>query len=169
MLVTPMISATITSVAPFQLMNPMLSSRRGFTMVELFVVLAISAVVLTMSMGQFSKLVAHERVAKAAAGIANDIRTGFAIPGRVRRPIRISVDTAAMQLLITDRAQNTIYRKTPFGQKYNLRGSNVTFYPSGPLEIYPNGFASDTMLITFTFTGYSQSVRVSRTGMVQVQ
>lgn len=138
-------------------------------MVELFVVLAISGVILALSMGRFSALVAHERVSKAAAGIANDVRTGFAIPGRIRRPVRILVDTAAMQLLITDRAQSTTYRKTAFGSRYNLRSSNVTFYPSSALEIYPNGFASDTMLITFTSSGFSQRVRVSRSGMVQVQ
>jgi len=147
----------------------MLLSRRGFTIVELFVVLVISLVITGLSMGQFSALLAHERVAKAAAGIANDLRTGFAIPGRIRRPVRIRVDTAAMQLLITDRSQGTTFRNTAFGSRYNLKSSNVTFYPSSALEIYPNGFASDTMLITLTSNGFSQSVRVSKAGMVKVQ
>jgi hypothetical protein len=47
--------------------------------------------------------------------------------------------------------------------------SNVAFYPSTPLEIYPNGFASDTMLITLTSNGYTQRVRVSKGGSVQVK
>jgi prepilin-type N-terminal cleavage/methylation domain-containing protein len=143
--------------------------RRGFSMMELLVVLVITGVVTGLSMGRFSNIIARERVAKAADGIANDIRTGFAIPGRIRRPVRIRVDLAAMQLLITDRAQSTTYRSTAFGSRYNIQGSNVTVYPSSPLEIYPNGFASDTMLITLTSNGISKSVRVSKAGMVQVK
>jgi prepilin-type N-terminal cleavage/methylation domain-containing protein len=147
----------------------MLLLRRGFSMLELLAVLVITGVVTGLSMSRFTALLAHERVAKAAVGIANDIRTGFAIPGRIRRPVRITVDTAMMQLVITDRAQTTTYRKTAFGSRYNLKSSNVTFYPSSPLEIYPNGFASDTMLITLTSSGLTQRVRVSKTGMVQVK
>lgn len=139
-------------------------------MMELLVVLIITGVVTGLSMGRFSAILAQERVAKAAAGIANDLRAGFAIPGRIRRPVRISVDTAAMMLLITDRAQSTTYRKTAFGPRYNLKGSNIAYYPSSsPFEIYPNGFASDTMWITLTSNGYTKRVRVSRGGMVQVQ
>jgi prepilin-type N-terminal cleavage/methylation domain-containing protein len=147
----------------------MLSLRRGFSMLELLAVLVITGVVTGLSMGRFSALLAHERVAKAAVGIANDIGTGFAIPGRIRRPVRITVDTAQMQLLITDRAQTTTFRKTAFGSRYNLKSTNVTFYPSSALEVYPNGFASDTMLITLTSNGFTQRVRVSKTGMVQVK
>jgi prepilin-type N-terminal cleavage/methylation domain-containing protein len=147
----------------------MLSLRRGFSLLELLAVLVITGVVTGLSMGRFSALLAHERVAKAAVGIANDIGTGFAIPGRIRRPVRIAVDTAQMQLVITDRAQTTTFRKTAFGSRYNLKSSNVTFYPSSALEVYPNGFASDTMLITLTSNGFTQRVRVSKTGMVQVK
>lgn len=147
----------------------MLLLRRGFSMLELLAVLVITGVVTGLSMGRFSSLLAHERVAKAAVGIANDIGTGFAIPGRIRRPVRITVDTAQMQLVITDRAQTTTYRKTAFGSRYNLTSRNVTFYPSSALEVYPNGFASDTMLITLTSNGFTQRVRVSKTGMVQVK
>jgi prepilin-type N-terminal cleavage/methylation domain-containing protein len=143
--------------------------RRGFSLLELLVVLVITGVVTGLSMSRFSAYLGHERVAKAALGISNDIRAGFAIPGRVRRPVRIRVDTAGMQLLITDRSQTTVYRKTAFGSRYNLMSSNVAFYPSTPLEIYPNGFASDTMLITLTSNGYTQRVRVSKGGSVQVK
>jgi prepilin-type N-terminal cleavage/methylation domain-containing protein len=146
----------------------MLSLRRGFSMIELFVVLVIAGVVAGLSMSRFSAYLAQERVVRAAEGISNDIRMGFAIPGRIRRPVRIRVDTAAMQLVITDRAQSTTYRKTAFGSRYNLRASDVAFYPA-IYEIYPNGFASDTMLITLTSNSYTKRVRVSKGGMVQVQ
>lgn len=142
--------------------------RRGFTLLELLVVVVITGVVTGLSMSRFSKYLSHERVAKAAVGIANDIGTAFAIPGRIRRPVRIRVDTTAMALLVTDRAQSTTYRTTPFGSRYNLKGSNVSYYPS-ILEVYPNGFASDTMLITLVSNADTQRVRVSKGGTVQVK
>ena len=148
----------------------MLLNRRGFTIVEMFVVLVIGLIVGSLSMGQFSAYLARQRVASASEGIANDIRAAFAIPGRIRRPVRIRIDTAAMQLLVTDRSQSTTYRKTAFGSRYNLKGSNVSYYPSlAPFEIYPNGLASDTMLVTLTSNGMTKWIRVSRGGMVQVK
>jgi prepilin-type N-terminal cleavage/methylation domain-containing protein len=148
----------------------MLSLRRGFSMMELLVVLVLTGVVTGLSMGRFTAFLAHERVAKAAVGIATDLQQGFAIPGRIRRPVRIRLDTATMQLLITDRAQTTTYRKTALGSRYNLKGSNVSYYPSASaFEIYPNGFASDSMVITLTASGYSRSIKVTKGGMVQVR
>jgi prepilin-type N-terminal cleavage/methylation domain-containing protein len=148
----------------------MRSHRPGFSMLELLVVLVITGVVTGLSMSRFTSYLAHERVAKAAVGIANDLRQGFAIPGSVRRPVRIWCDTASMQMIITDRGKTTTYRKTAFGSRYNLKSTNVTYYPSSAwLEVYPNGFASDTMVITLTSNGYTKSVKVSKGGMVQVR
>ena len=147
-----------------------LSSRRGFTIIELFIVLVIGLIVGTLSMSRFSAYLARERVVRAAEGISNDIRAGFAIPGRIRRPVRIQVDTANMQLVVMDRSQTTTYRKTAFGSRYNLKGSNVTYYPSSaPFEIYPNGLASDTMNVALTSNGITKTIRVTRGGMVQVK
>ena len=148
----------------------MLLNRRGFSLVELFTVLVIMLVVGGLSMSKFSAYLAHERVTKATVGLADDLRMAFAVPGRIRRPVRIWCDTARMQMLVTDRGQTTTYRKTAFGSRYNLKASNVTYYPSSAwIEIYPNGFASDTMVITLSSNGYTRSLKVSKGGMVQVR
>ena len=144
--------------------------RRGFTLLELLVVLVLAGVVASLSMGRFASILAHERVAKAAVGLATDVQQAFAITGRVRRPVRVRVDTSTMQLLITDRSTTTVYRQTPFGSRYNLKSSNVRIYPSATTyEIYPNGFASDSMVITLTASGSQRSIKVSKSGMVQVR
>ena len=148
----------------------MLLNRRGFTIVELFTVLVIMGVVGVLSIARFTSYIAHERVTKAAVGLADDLRMAFAVPGRIRRPVRIWCDTAHMMMLVTDRSQTTTYRKTAFGSRYNLKSSNVTYYPSSAwIEIYPNGFASDTMVITVSSNGYSRSLKVMKGGMVQVR
>ena len=75
-----------------------------------------------------------------------------------------------MQMRVTDRGQTTTYRKTAFGSRYNLKSSDVSYYPSSSwVEIYPNGFASDTMVITLSSNGYSRSLKVSKGGMVQLR
>jgi prepilin-type N-terminal cleavage/methylation domain-containing protein len=143
--------------------------RAGFSMLELLVVLVITGVVTGLSMSRFSAYLAHERIAKAAIGIADDLRMAFAIPGRIRRPVRIWCDTTKMQMTVTDRAQSTTYRKTAFGSRYNLKSTNVAYYPSSSwVEIFPNGFASDTMVITLSSSGYTERIKVSKGGMVQV-
>ena len=148
----------------------MLLNRRGFSIVELFTVLVIMGVVGALSMSRFSNYLAHERVTKATVGLADDLRMAFAVPGRIRRPVRIWCDTAKMQMLVTDRGQTTTYRKTAFGSRYNLKSTNVRYYPSSAwVEIYPNGFASDTMVITLSSNGYSRSLKVSKGGMVQIR
>jgi len=148
----------------------MLRNRRGFSIVELFTVLVIMLVVGGLSMSRFSAYLAHERVTKATVGLADDLRMAFAVPGRIRRPVRIWCDTARMQMLVTDRGQTTTYRKTAFGSRYNLKSKDIRYYPSSSwIEIYPNGFASDTMVITLSSNGYSRSLKVSKGGMVQVR
>jgi Tfp pilus assembly protein FimT len=148
----------------------MLLNRRGFSVVELFTVLVIMAVVTGLSMGRFSTYLAHERVTKAAVGLTDDLRMAFAVPGRVRRPVRVWCDTAKMQMLVTDRGQTTIYRQTSFGSRYNLKSTNIRYYPSSSwIEIYPNGIASDTMVITISSNGFTRSLKVSKGGMVQLQ
>src|SRR5262245_6873618 len=164
---------TVTHVTLMKFRNHKLlmnSLRRGFTLLEVLVVVTISAVVTSLSMGQFASLLAHERVSHAAVGIADDLRMAFAVPGRVRRPVRVQYDSTNMQLLIMDRDQSTTYRKTAFGSRYNLTTANVAVYPeSAWIEIYPTGFASDTMVITLSSQGYSRSIKVTRGGMVEVR
>ena len=72
-------------------------------------------------------------------------------------------------MTVTDRAQSTTYRKTAFGSRYNLKSTNVAYYPASSwVEIFPNGFASDTMVITLSSSGYTERIKVSKGGMVQV-
>jgi len=51
--------------------------RAGFSMLELLVVLVITGVVTGLSMSRFSAYLAHERIAKAAIGIADLSRPDY--------------------------------------------------------------------------------------------
>ena len=148
---------------------PMLRPRPGFSLLELVIVMVLAGIISGLSFGKITNLIAQQRVAKAAAAITNDLQQAFAIAGRNRRPVRIVIDTAKMQINITDRAQTTNFRRTSLGSTYNLRAANVSFYPSTPVEVYPNGLASDTLSITLSANGSTRRLRVTRAGMVQIK
>ena len=146
-----------------------LRSRRGFSMLELLTVFVIAGVISGLSIGKLGAYMMQQRVVKASAAITNDLQQAFALAGRTRRPVRIVFDTTTMQMSITDRAQTTVMRQVGLGAAYGLTSKNIVYYPSAPLEIYPNGLASDTMAIRIQSSGTSRYVWVSRAGMVQVK
>ena len=137
-------------------------------MLELLTVLVIAGVISGLSIGKIGAYMTQQRVMRASASITNDLRQAFALAGRVRQPVRIVIDTTQMMLSITDRAQTSVMRQVSLASDFGMHSSNITFYPSTPLEIYPNGLASDTMAITIQANGTSRYIRVSRAGMVQV-
>src|SRR5205085_2037663 len=118
--------------------------------------------------GRIHDLIIQQRVARAATAVQNDLEAAFAIAGRNRHPVRIVWDSTARQLGLTDRAGTTAYRHTGLGKDpYGLTGNGVSFSRS-PVEVYPNGLANDTLIITFTAPNITRRVRMSRSGLVQI-
>src|SRR2546423_11340367 len=85
--------------------------RVGFTVMELMIVVTLAGIVGGLSIGKLSAYMMQQRVAKAAFSLTNDLQQAFAVVGRIRRPVRIVIDTTRMQISITDRAQTTVIRR----------------------------------------------------------
>lgn len=139
---------------------------RGFTLLEVLVVLAIVAVVTAMSVGRIHTLTVQQRLQRAVRATQNDIEAAYAIAVRNRQPIRISWDATKRQLDVTDRAGTTVFRKSNLGTVYGLAASNVSFSAS-PIEIYPDGLANSALTITLTVESVTKQLRVSRSGLIQ--
>src|SRR4051812_35642797 len=90
--------------------------RRGFTLLELVVVLMIAGVVGSISVGRVHAIMVQQRAIRAATTIQNDIESAFAMAGRNRQPIRISWDASRMQMLVTNRAGTRVFRRTGLGR-----------------------------------------------------
>ncbi|HEX4684594.1 MAG TPA: prepilin-type N-terminal cleavage/methylation domain-containing protein [Gemmatimonadaceae bacterium] len=154
------------------MMQSIRSARRGFTILELLIVMFMAAIVGGMSMGKMHDIMMQQRVIRAASTIRTSVEDAFAIASRNRKPVRLVWDATNMQFDVTDRAGTTIYRHVGLGQDpYRLPQSAVTF-SSSPVEIYPNGLAGSSLTITLS-TALSAStaartITVSRAGMVQV-
>ncbi len=133
------------------------------------VVLVIIGVTSSITLGKLSQLMVTTRIQRAASSVQNDMEAAFALAVRNRRPIRITWNSATQQMAVTDRAGTTVFRRANLSLgAYGLRSSDVSFSAS-PIEVYPDGFASDTLNITISRSNITKHVRMSRAGMVRIQ
>jgi prepilin-type N-terminal cleavage/methylation domain-containing protein len=146
---------------------PGLTRRAGFTLLELLVVMVIVGVISTVSVGKIHDVMIQQRVYRAASVVQTNVEAAWSIAARNSRPIRIAWDATNLQLDVTDRAGTTVYRRAGLGTNpYGLASGSVTFSRS-PVEVYPNGLANDTLLITMSMSGVTKKIWVSRAGQVQ--
>lgn len=146
--------------------------RRGFSVLELTVVLVLVGIVTAVAGTRVTAMMTQQRVARAASVLQTDMELAFTLAARNRAPMRLVWTANGLLFRVTDRTQNTEYKRTDFsGGTYGLKTGEMT--ASSPfIEVYPNGFASDTLsiLISATRNGntYTKRVRMSRAGLVKV-
>lgn len=135
-------------------------------MLELITVLVIVGLIASMSVGRIHDIMLQQRVYRAATAVRTNVEAAWSIAARNSRPVRVTWDASTLQLDVTDRLGTTYYRKAGLGQDpYGLTSSAVTFSRS-PLEVYPNGLANDTLLITLSMSGVTKKIWISRAGQV---
>jgi type II secretory pathway pseudopilin PulG len=143
--------------------------RAGFSLIELLTVFIIAGILGMMSIGRISSMISQSKVTRASQAVTNDLQSAFAIAARNRQPVRIVWDASRMSFSITNRAQTMTYRKVTLGafSGYNFTASNVTMYPTVPVEVYPNGLATDSIAFSITFNGYRKRIGMTRAGLVR--
>lgn len=141
--------------------------RHGFTLIEILVSVGLVGIALYISVPRFARLRDQSRVQRAAQTLQAEVQQAFAIAGRNRVPIRLTWNSSALQLQITNLAGNTVFRRAGVGTgSFGLNASNVTMTPSS-LTVFPNGLANDSLVITVSRSGFSRTVRVARSGMIR--
>lgn len=155
----------------------MTGARRGFTLLELMLVVTMMAILASMSLGKMSTILEGWRMTRASQAYAEELQQAFALVGRNRKPVIIEFNTDSMTLFLRDRS-GTIYRRRYFGNmsEYQLGASNLTF--SMPplatnshaydLEVYPPGLAADSMNVTIRRPSGARRIRMLRGGLVQI-
>jgi len=141
--------------------------RRGFSILELITVLVLIGVLASVSAGKVRDVMTQQRLYRASNNVQTNVEAAWALAARNRKPIRISWDSTNRQMKITDRAGTNTFRRTSFGQDpYGLTAGTIRF--STPMvEVFPDGLATDTLLITLSNFGVTKKVWVSRAGLVQ--
>lgn len=157
------------------------SARRGFTILELIIVVAMMAALAAVSMGRTSKLITSWRITRAAQAIREEMQAGFAIVGRNRKPVIVEFRTDSMNMTIRSRpdllGNTVIYRRRNLGlsSEYKLTASDLSFstptttLPVAAIEIYPPGLAADSLSVFISRPGVTpRRVRMMRGGLVQL-
>jgi prepilin-type N-terminal cleavage/methylation domain-containing protein len=143
------------------------TTRAGFTLVELMVVIVISAIASLMAFPQFTRQVNHSRVIQAASVISGDLEMASSMADRERKPVRVTIDPTLMTLTVTDRAAGTQLSKKTFGlnSEYHLTTLNGS---TNQFDIFPNGTVSQAVTITFGLGGYNRQITMSRAAQVRL-
>lgn len=146
-------------------------TRRGFTILELMLVVTMMAILAGLSLGKTSRILTGWRITRASQAISEELQQGFALVGRNRRPVILEFKPDSMTLYIKGRT-GTIYRRRFIGSTsaYKLSASDVAFSRS-TLEIYPPGLAADSLSIVIgsaSTTGTARRIRMLRGGLVQI-
>jgi len=151
---------------------PTLRPRSGYTMLEMVIVATVISVVSVMSVGRISRYVQERSVAAAAMMLRTDLQQAFAIAARNRHPVRVTFAASDTAVRLTDREGTVTYvsRGLGNGSGYMLRPSDVSFCASScsdaSIDVFPNGWASDTLTVTISKGSYSRAIHVSRSGLV---
>ena len=164
----------LPSVVEWTLPTPMVMtssirrSRRGFTILELLIVVVMMAALAAVSMGRTSKMMTGWRVTRAAQALSEELQTSFSLVGRNRKPLTITFDTTTMELRMTDRT-GVVYRRRQFGKdsEYRLTSRNI-MASRLTLEVYPPGLAADSLSVSISSNGKGKRVRMLRGGLTQV-
>ena len=139
---------------------------RGFSLIELMVVVMIGGLMAKLSIGRIHDLMSQQRVAHAATAVQNDLEAAFQIAGRNRAPVRIWWDATVQQFSITDRAGTMTFRKTTLSRQAYGFASNAVAVSTSPLEVYERsgrGHAAGHDQLQ----RIHQKLRMSRAGLVQ--
>ncbi|HYC52308.1 MAG TPA: prepilin-type N-terminal cleavage/methylation domain-containing protein [Gemmatimonadaceae bacterium] len=143
------------------------SLRRGFSLIEILVTVGLIGIALYISIPRVSRLSNQSRVQRAARMLQAEVQQAFAIAGRNRVPIRLTWNSSALQLQVTNLAGNTVFRRAGVGSgSFGLTASDVTMTPA-TLTVFPNGLADDSLRIVVSRSGFTQTVRVARSGMIR--
>jgi prepilin-type N-terminal cleavage/methylation domain-containing protein len=147
--------------------------RKGFTLVELLVVLLMIGIVASIAIRSVGDTMQRDRVVKLSAILSTDLEQAFATAGRLRQPVRILIDSSKRTFSIANRADTTLkYRTRQF-----VTGDLAIGFISASrntLDIMPSGLATDTLKLRIGIyskngTTYRKTLRMTRGGLVRVQ
>ncbi len=83
-------------------------ARRGFSMLEMLLVLIIIGLLVRITVVKTSRIMRHERVNRAAQVMIQDLQNGFAMAGRQRAPVRLTFTPSTQTYVYTERAAGTV-------------------------------------------------------------
>ena len=143
------------------------ATRRGFSLVELLVIIMIVSVAMATTLPRIGAVTNQTKVQRANQALQQDVQQAWAIAARNRAPTKLVFSSSSMQLQITNLAGSMIYKRTSYGTggSYGLTPTELIMAPA-TITVFPNGLANDTVGFSIARSTYSKKFWVSKSGMV---
>jgi prepilin-type N-terminal cleavage/methylation domain-containing protein len=147
-------------------MTPRCRGRRGYTVIELLLVMVIISVIVGITYVRLGPTLERARVRGAASVLAGDLQYAQVMAARLRTPMVISMNTAALTYQIADRA-GAVYRSRDLSAAGDFALGELQATPAS-LEVFPNAVAAQGATYTVGANGYRRQVTFSRAGQIRV-
>lgn len=141
---------------------------RGFSMMEMLVVIGILGILAAMAGPAMSRIVRHQRTNRAAMVITADLQNAFAVAARQREPVRIQADANTRSYQFIDRKSGAVLRiRTFYGDTSEYRLSTLVFNPA-TIDVFPSGISSSAVTINLANGDYQKTITASTAGFIRV-
>lgn len=143
-----------------------MSARRGFSLIELLMVLSITGIVIAVAATQIGRQLSRDRVLRAATMVQGVLVEASQLAVRRRAPMRVVLSGTSVQ--VRQRAGDSLVRQWRFDAASDVRAT-LAFTPSAGITIFPNGRADTTLSVLLTSSTGRATVTRSATGVIRRQ
>lgn len=142
-------------------------TRRGYTIIELVMVIGIFGMLLAIAYNRLGPALEHARVARAATVLAGDLQYTQMLAVRQRAPVALIVNESLKGYVIRERDTAVVHRQRFLGDGSEFLLDEFT--ATRPfVELFPNGVAAATTTFTLGLAGFRRQVLITRAGQVRV-
>jgi len=146
--------------------HPTPRASRGFTLLEMLIVVGIVAIVVAFGFPRISAIMLRQRTDRATYIVASDLRSAFTSSARGRVPVQVLIPGDTNAYTVTNQITNTrILRRTFASDRIPVNGQTNQ---SVTMMVYPNGVATGIDTIVVGTAAYKRLISVSRVGFVRV-
>lgn len=155
----------------YQELRPKRSSRRGFSLIEMLIVVVVMGILITISAGAIGRQIARDRVMRSANVVQALVEEASQMAVRRNSPVNIELSGNALQIIDRDAGGpgvGAVIKQRSFGPENDLRAT-VAISPAAGITIFPNGRADAALQVTVSGSGLTQVVSRTTTGIVRRQ